>query len=151
MWLLCLIFLQVPPERVELKVLDVGINPVPPGPPMVAVQDTFSWPEVGDIPKLIPAVGKAPELRRMEIPVNEVLYQSIASRTVAEYKEKVKNALRSGKTDRDVMLIKLELERTLLTQRLEMSKIEGKDDEVQKINRSLINLEGLMKTLEVEK
>jgi hypothetical protein len=87
----------------------------------------------------------------MEIPVNEVLYQSIASRTVAEYKEKVKNALRSGKTDRDVVLIKLELERTLLTQRLEISKIEGKEDEVQKINRSLINLEGLMKTLEVEK
>jgi len=39
MWLLFLIFMQAPPERVELKVLDMGLYPAPSTPPILMEQD----------------------------------------------------------------------------------------------------------------
>jgi len=152
MWLFLWLFLQVPPERVELKVLNEGIKPVPSNPPLLTVPDTIKWPEPSENTPTIPfKVGKAPEMKRIEIPFNEVLYQSIAQNTISEYRERVKNAVKSKADDREIARLKMEMEKTLLMQRLEISKIEGKDEEVEKVNRALTNLENLMKTLEVEK
>ena len=104
-----------------------------------------------DIPTLPFQIGKAPELKRVEIPFNEILYKSIAQKTVSEYQERIKKAVKSKASDKDISLLKMEMEKTLLMQRLEISKMEGKDEEVRKINKALRNLEHLMQTVEVER
>jgi len=152
MWLLFLIFMQAPPERVELKVSDMGLYPVPSTPPIIMEQDLIKWPELeSDIPTLPFQIGKVPELKRVEIPFNEILYKSIAQKTVSEYQERIKKAVKSKASDKDISLLKMEMEKTLLMQRLEISKMEGKDEEVRKINKALRNLEHLMQTVEVER
>ncbi|MDI6851723.1 MAG: hypothetical protein QMD82_07315 [bacterium] len=152
MWLILLFILQIPPERVELKVLDVHLEPVPSRPPILFEQDTIILPEVReDIPTLPAKIRKAPELKKVEIPFNEVLYQSISQNTISTYRERVKNAIKSGASDKEITKLKMEMEKTILMQRLEVSKMEGKEEEVQKIKRALSNLENLMKTVEVER
>lgn len=100
------------------------------------------------IPTLLPQMGKASEVKENKISYHDLMYYAISQRTLIKARNEVKNAIKDGKSDGEIMLIKLRMERDMLNQKLEFSKLEGKKEEMQKLQRQIQRLNEEIKLVE---
>ncbi len=120
----------------------------------VVLPDTMVTDEIlklGDVVNLKAEIGTIPKLKKVEIPYEEILERDMAYRRAMEVRRELKSALKEGKSDAEIMKLKLEKEKNLLEEAREWARIKGDVKEGGKISMQIKKIEGLLKEVEVEK
>jgi len=151
MWLMLLVLQFVPQDSLRGTV-DIKIKEVLPPQDSYYVEDSkqnyLKVPE--KIVELRPSIGKVPELKEKEIPISDILLYEANLTQYKRGQKAVKEAVRAKACDREIMLIKLNTEKNMLMGALEMAKVQGKDDEVQKIESRIKRVDSFIENIKEE-
>ncbi|HOP32775.1 MAG TPA: hypothetical protein PKU94_05295 [Candidatus Hydrothermia bacterium] len=149
--ILLLLCIQMPHEATIRGILDIEIKKGIPPIVIPQIDDSVRQAlKAIDVIELEPETGTIPELKRIEISYNELLSTVLSQITIEDGRRKLKEAINRGASDEEIIILKLETEKRMLEQHREIAKLEGKDEELLRIQMRLNTMEKSLKELKEE-